>query len=467
DMIWQDMTCPAVVKSVSAEAEYRTLALNLMMYDFNGQYKANAEIHNVFAINLIKATYNGLTKIRENLPDDNYNKNKRNFIIGRGGYAGIHRYAAIWTGDSASTWDFLQINIPEVLNFGLSGVPMSGCDIGGFAAGQYSGTVEGPGEVEGGQPGGEMLARWITMGAFLPWFRNHYDGYNKAYQEPYRYDTATQDACRKYIEIRYKLLQLFYDMMFENTQSGLPIARALFVNDPDDPAVYNHLNDQFFVGRDLLVAPVIEPGATQRDVYLPAGYAWYAYTDNQAPLGPPTSGGTTQTWTAPIDIVPLYVREGAIIPVRELEQWVGQLEAQGKVNPITYNIYPGADSTYICYQDDTISTAALNNGEYRLTKISHTGRPDISGQEIDIKRLKDNYQPKANFYYVSLLGTEPPTNVKLNGNDLPQINSGSDDSSVAALRNSATNAYYYNSGLKTTYIKIFDKTDPVTVLVSF
>ncbi len=467
DMIWQDMTCPAVVKSASAEAEYKTLPLDIMMYDFDDQYKANAEIHNVFALNLIKSTYEGLTKIREGLPDDHYNKDKRNFIIGRGGFAGVHRYAAIWTGDSASTWDFLQINIPEVLNFGLSGLPMSGCDIGGFAPGQYSGTVKSPGVVEGGQPGAEMLARWITMGAFLPWFRNHYDGYTKAYQEPYRYDAFTQAACRKYIEIRYKLLQLFYDMVYENTQSGLPVARALFVNDPTDMDVYNHLDDQFFVGRDLLVAPVITPGATQREVYLPAGYEWYAYTDNKAPLGAPTPGGTVQNWYAPLDIVPMYVREGAIIPVRELEQYVGQLEAEGKVNPITYSIYPGADSTYICYQDDMVSTAAEKQNEYRLTKVSHTGQPDISGQKIVIERLVDNYKPQADFYYVSLLGTNPPAFVKMNGSDLPLINAGNDSSSAEALANSSNSAYYYNASLKTTYIKVFDKITPTELLASF
>ena len=140
DMIWQDMTCPAVVPNVDNGNPDKTLPLDLMMYDkVTEQYQPNAKIHNSFSLNLVKATYEGLTKLRNNeTAVGSYNFKKRNFIISRGGFAGVHRYAGIWTGDSASSWDFLQINIPEVLNIGLSGLPISGCDIGGFANGKGS-----------------------------------------------------------------------------------------------------------------------------------------------------------------------------------------------------------------------------------------------------------------------------------------------------------------------------------------
>jgi len=325
DMVWQDMTCPAVVPNLDNETPDKTLPLNLMMTDTaSGEYKANAEIHNAFALNLIKATWNGISELRNskiyknNEADSNgfngraYNYKKRSFIIARGGYVGVHRYGASWTGDSASSWDFLKINIPEVLNFGLSGQPMSGCDVGGFAVGSGS---EG-----GGVTNYELFTRWMTMSAFLPWFRNHYDGYVKTFQEPYRYAEPVASNCRKYIEIRYRLIQLFYDAMYQNTQNGLPVARALFVNDPNDPEVYSHVNDQFFVGDSLLIAPVVDQGSVNRSIYLPKGSQWYVYSDNTKPLGGPTDGGTTQSWYVPLSLVPMYVREGAILPHRELEQ---------------------------------------------------------------------------------------------------------------------------------------------------
>jgi alpha-glucosidase len=468
DMIWQDMTCPATVRSLDSYAPYKTLPLNVKMTDWRDkQLKANAKFHNAYALSLIKATYEGLTKIKQNLPDSHYNKNKRNFIIARGGYMGVHRYAANWTGDSQSTWAFLQINIPEVLNWGISGQALSGCDIGGFA---------------GGQPDRELLTRWMTMGAFLPWYRNHYDGYNKAYQEPYNYDSEVTDACRKYIEIRYKLLQLFYDAMYEYTRIGVPICRAMFLNDPTDSNFYPEncnnnpnnyrLRDQFFVGHDLLVAPMIYQG-TQRDVYLPRGCKWYVYSDNIEPLKGSTPGGHSYQWSIPLNLVPIYVREGAVIPVRELEQWVGQLNSQGKPNPITYSIYPGnsaysdEQNRYVCYQDDGISTAAFDDEKkaYRITKIWHQNVTNGS-KSITIARQYPQqdktlrYKPQLeNFFYVSLLGSQnPPTSVTANGQTLQEIKVGNDETNANALANSSSNAYYYSYSLQTIFIKICDKT---------
>jgi alpha-glucosidase len=122
-MVWQDMTDPATQPSVSDSMRWKTLALNLMVWDETVQRSVpHAHIHNIYALNLVKATYDGLKTLRPN---------KRPFIIARGGFAGIHRYAASWTGDSASDWDFLAILIPEILNFGLSGQPLAGADVRG------------------------------------------------------------------------------------------------------------------------------------------------------------------------------------------------------------------------------------------------------------------------------------------------------------------------------------------------
>ena len=285
------------------------------------------------SIELHRATYHGLNHLvgREN---------KRNFIIGRGCFSGVNKYAGLWTGDNASSWQFLKINVFQVLALGLCGVAICGQDIGGFEAEEDWQHWADP----------ELLIRWTCAGAFLPWFRNHYikKDERKLFQEPFAYQWLDLDkwnvpqerrylygcvlpVCKYYIELRYRLLQLFYDAMFENTLDGMPICRAMFLNDPDDKALYNDklafIDNQFFVRHDLLIAPILDPesaaSAHEFDVYLPADSNWYAFMDNKRPLMPAIEGGTTiQDYDAHIDanpghigfIVPIYVRAGAIIP---------------------------------------------------------------------------------------------------------------------------------------------------------
>jgi alpha-glucosidase len=446
EMVWQDMTDPATQQSVSDSMPWKTLPLNLAVYDFtSGGSVAHAQVHNVFALNLISATYKGLKTLRQQSGVD-----KRPFIIARGGYAGVHRYAATWTGDSASDWNFLSILIPEILNFGLSGQPLAGSDVGGFATASTDGPQNGTGAY--GVTDAELLTRWTTLSAFIGWFRNHYDGYDKAFQEPYRYGEPYASICRNYIEIRYKLLQYFYDALYECTQTGLPMCRPTFLTDRSDPAVYNHLNDQFLVGNDILVAPVVNRGQTSRDVYLPAGSSWFAYTDNQAPLGEPSVGGQSINWYVPLDLVPIYIRAGAIIPHRGLEQYVGELA----VNPLTFDIYPGPNRGHMLYLDDKVSMQAQTQGTYRLTRLSQQQTLAPHTRSLTVDRQVDRYTPAEAYYFVAMLKTPSPTAVSVNGAAVPVLQGDSDGALAQALSNSAVNAAYYNRSLQTTYVKVFD-----------
>ena len=462
DMIWQDMTCPALANT--PDTPFQTFPLDLMINN-SSTYVPNAVCHNAYALFLLKGTWDGLAKLRPAT---------RNFIVARGGYAGMQRYAALWTGDFGSSWDFLRINIPEVLNLGLSGVPISGCDIGGF--GSDSGCVNydngapgdgsqppfvSGGKIRGGVCNFELLTRWMQLGSFLPWYRNHYNGYTKAFQEPYAYGEPVPTNCRKYVELRYRMLQVYYDAMYEWTQTGMPIARALFLNDPADPEVYNHLDDQFFVGRDFLVAPILSPGnppgsPTARSIYLPAGSNWYAFKDNQAKLDAPVSGGQTiANFVAGLDLVPIYVRAGAILPMRLLEQYVGEL-AQ---NPIDINIYPGPDADYLMYRDDGISTRAQSNQEFRTTRIRHQAVP--GGTSVRVQRETDNFTPPEPFYLVRLLATTRPSSVTVGGVPVPNVGS------AAALSTAGSNAYFWDTSLEITVAKVFDTAADETVTVLF
>jgi alpha-glucosidase len=484
DMIWQDMTCPAIDPNLPPDIEQnKTFAQDLLMArestDQHGNLTVNmlpnAKLHNSYVLNLLSATWNGITQLRPGT---------RNFIIARGGYAGMQRFAGLWTGDSASTWDFLRINIPEVLNLGLSGVPISGCDIGGFAKIAVDGldtafpdsTIVGipfhNASVSGGITNYELLTRWMQIGSFLPWYRNHYDGYNKQFQEPYAYAEPVPTNCRRYVELRYRMMQVYYDAMYEWTQTGMPIARALFLNDPQDGQVYNHLNDQFFVGSDFLVAPIVDPHATTnpptppiRAVYLPAGSDWYAFMDNSQPLGSVVTGGTLIfNYFADLDRVPIYVRAGAILPFCELEQWVGQLPA----NPLTLNCYPGPDrwtepQAYQLYQDDGITTQA-SAGKFLLSRVYQRTLQQNNAvtREVRVQRVQDNFQPASPFFFIAILGSvTKPISVSRDSNAL------TDTGDPATFSSSPVDAWYWNSSIQIAFAKIFDTVADTTVTFNF
>jgi alpha-glucosidase len=473
DMIWQDMTCPAIDSTLPPDIEaYNTFAQDLMMAQEQTQangtvtvvYKPNCMLHNSYVLNLLTATWGGITAL---VPVT------RNFIIARGGYAGMQRYAALWTGDSASSWDFLQINLPEVLNLGLSGVPISGCDIGGFATGSATTSTSyvDNGQITGGITNYELLTRWMQLGSFLPWYRNHYDGYNKQFQEPFAYGEPVPTNCRKYVGLRYRMMQVYYDAMYQWTQTGLPIARALFLNDPSDQQVYQHLNDEFFVGDDFLVAPMLNqyetanpPQPPTRSIYLPNGSNWYAFMDNSSPLAGAVSGGTYLTYFADLSLVPIYVRAGAILPFGNLEQWVGQLPA----NSLTINCYPGPDrwtdaEAYQLYQDDGITTAA-NAGTYRLTLIYQqtlTQGQQVTRQ-IRMARQHDQYAPASAFNYIALLGSiNSASQVTRDGVVLQNVG---DPDSLARFDG---DAWYYNQSVQIVFVKLKDNIANTTLSVTY
>ena len=461
DMIWQDMTCPAMTNG-----DANTFPLGLMV-TFFGAYTEAAKNHNSYVLNLLKATFEGVNTLRST---------QRNFIIARGGFAGMQRYAGLWTGDSASDWSFLQINIPEVLNLGLSGIPISGCDIGGFATGSIpDGTTQQTvipstlgGKITEGITNYELLTRWMILGSFLPWYRNHYDGYNKQFQEPWAYGEPVPTNCRYFVGLRYRMLHVYYSAMYLASTTGMPIARTLFLNDPNDIEVYNYLDDQFFVGSDFLVAPFTTqhetaspPSSPVRNVYLPSGSDWYAFKDNMLPLDAPISGGTLVTnWYGPLTssnplfLMPVYVRSGAVIPMRELEQFVGELNP----NPVTFNIYPGPDRSTMLYQDDGLNND-YKNGICRTTTVSHQGI--LNGQQVRVLRTHDNYSPPEKYYFVSFLGTDPPVTVTAAAAPLPDV------FTPQALAAAGANSYYYNASIKTTFLKIFDTMPDITLEVTF
>lgn len=335
--IWNDMNEPSDFVDQTGKNQ-----LDVVSYD-EGEKTTHAKNRNTFALLMARATYEGLERLRPN---------QRPYVITRAAYAGIQRYSTMWTGDTNSTWEGLSLNIPMFTSLGLSGEPFVGSDIGGFI----------------GRGNGELLVRSYQVGFLAPFCRNHkqIDGYD---QEPWRFGKYYEDIIRKYLKLRYTLLPFLYTTLEEAHRTGVPLFRPLMLNYQDDESTYN-LDDQFMIGDDLLVAPIMKPDVTRRLVYLPAG-SWYDYWTNKK-----YAGGTMINVDAPLDTVPMFVRAGAIIPTGPPLNYVGEKY----VDPITFNIYlddTGAASTTL-YEDDGL-TPAYKNGNFRRTSIIFRGGEGSTG----------------------------------------------------------------------------------------
>ncbi|KAM0192686.1 hypothetical protein ACHAPI_008045 [Fusarium lateritium] len=403
DFVWQDMTGPCIAEEYG-DMKGLPFRLNL---DSDGwsqdssrlTRKKAIEIWSLYSYNLHKATYHGLNNIHELSPQLSWRENRRNFIIGRGSFVGSHRFAGLWTGDNASTWEFLDISVAQVLALGMSGITISGQDVGGFEFIDSEHDYANP----------ELLIRWYCAYSLLPWFRNHYtkkrfwvdgprngqmrkDG--KQFQEPYAYQKhyeqnsgqyqgheamlyrAVLPVCRYQIRLRYSLMQLMYDAMFENMVTGLPIARAMVITDDADRSLFSADNQwftrsQYMVRNDLLVAPALIPEAKRqtRKLYLPYPDKWYAMNLRPdqplgAALASPAEGGSRVEYSCLISdqesqlpyITPVYIREGAIVPKIEVRDYIPDPSLPKQAaNPITLHVYPGKDNTYVMYLDDGIS----------------------------------------------------------------------------------------------------------------
>lgn len=345
--IWTDMNEPADFVDQTGKVQ-----MDVVSYD-EGEYSTHAKNRNVFALLMARATYEGLQRLQ---PD------KRPFVITRAGYAGYQRYTTMWTGDNTSSWEAMALSIPMFETLGLSGVPFVGTDIGGFI----------------GRSDGEMLARWYQIGFLTPFCRNHKEinGYD---HEPWRFGTYYENIIRKYLKLRYRLLPFLYSVLEEAHRTGVPLFRPLLLNYQGDGNTLN-IDDQFMIGDDLLVAPILKPNQTSRLVYLPEG-DWYDYWS-----GKRQTGGTMIRVEAPLEIVPMFVRAGAIIPMQPEMNYVGERAA----DPITFEIYPdqNGQAATTLYEDDGTSPA-YTRGVFRRTSV-RTSRAGM-GLQIDLNAPEGAY----------------------------------------------------------------------------
>ncbi len=296
-----------------------------------------AAVHNLTGLWMQQAVYDA---------HQQYATEERVFILSRSAFPGSQRYgAALWSGDVDKTFASLRKQVAVGLSVGLTGIPLWGSDIGGF------GFV--------GECTSELYARWFEFSAFCPIFRPHGD--QQELREPWQFGTEVEAICRKYLQIRYQLLPYIYNALHEACTTGIPIMRPLVLQYPTDPQVLN-MADEYLFGPDILVAPVLDQGALERTVYLPEG-TWIDYWSEE--IHPGQRFITSQ---AQLDTIPLFVRQGAIIPTGPHMQY----SSQYALDPLTLQIYPGRDNSLTLYEDDGSSTAH-QNGEHVHTRfeVSH------------------------------------------------------------------------------------------------
>ena len=277
-----------------------------------------------------------------------HNPKARPYIVCRSGSAGIQKYAQTWCGDNFTSWKTLRYNIPIITGMGLSGQPNEGADIGGF---------------HGPAPSEELFVRWVQNGIFQARFSIHSASNDNTVTEPWMF-RGSAGLIRDAILLRYRFTPYLYSAEYEASQTGAPIMRPLVYEFQSDPNVYDE-SFEFMFGRDILVANVLEPGAKTWKVYLPAGSKWYDWGNNYACY----EGGQTIEIPVEISTIPLFLREGAIVP-KAANQLMSM--ANDHMTSLHLTLVPGADSTYTLYDDDGV-TNDFKDGVCRKTRITMTG----------------------------------------------------------------------------------------------
>jgi len=340
--VWNDMNEPAIMEVPSKTAPLDT------RHNYDGNPCTHRKAHNVYGMQMVRATYNGVKK---------HVYPKRPFVITRAAYAGTQRYACTWTGDNVATWEHLWIANVQMQRMCISGYSFVGSDIGGFAE----------------QPDGELFARWVQLGIFHPFCRVHSSG-DHGDQEPWSFGEEVTDIVRKFIELRYQLLPYLYTMFYKYSKEGLPMLRSLVLYDQDDTQTHFR-TDEFIFGQQILVCPIQEPNTKGRRMYIPKG-KWYNYWTKEV-----VAGGMEKWVVADIDKIPLFVKEGAIIPKYPVQQYVGELQFKELYLDVYYKLGIENSTVY----EDAQDGFDYKKGRYSLRNFKLTGKQ----KELIIQQFKD------------------------------------------------------------------------------
>ncbi len=356
--VWNDMNEPAVFEIGTFPEDVR--------HDYDGEPGSHRKAHNVYGHMMAKATYQGLKK--HLMP-------KRPFVITRSAYSGVQKWSSVWTGDNAASWEHLHIASQQCQRLSMSGISFAGSDVGGFI----------------GEPDGELFTRWVQMAAFHPFMRVHSASNETGFdQEPWSFGSYYEGICKKFIEMRYRLLPYLYTTFWQNARYGTPMLRPLVFSDQNNIETH-HRNEEFMLGDHMLVCPVSQPGIKTRQVFLPNS-GWYHHWDNSY-----TKGNLEITVNTPMTQIPLFIREGAVIPTWPQMEYTGEKV----VDEITLHVFfkDGTESSSL-YHDDG-DNMSYKRGNYRISNF------DLKGTKNSLQIWQNNigaYQGKLESYKLIITG---------------------------------------------------------------
>lgn len=275
DGIWNDMNEPCVFNN-----DHKTMLETCLHNSDNGVIE-HKEFHNRYGFEMSRCSKEAQEELHPN---------ERGFSMTRATYAGGQRYSSVWTGDNMSLWSQMRMSISMNANLGISGFSFVGNDVSGFGLDSSE----------------ELFIRWMEMGPFIPIFRNHSNMYTRR-QEPWAFGPRAEKIAKKSIELRYELLPYIYDLYYISHKEGLPIFRPMIMEYEKDMNLLN-MREQFMLGENMIVAPVLYEGERSKTLYLPKG-SWFNYFTMEK-----LQGGKWYKLPCELDEILVFVKEGSIIP---------------------------------------------------------------------------------------------------------------------------------------------------------
>lgn len=355
-------------------ATWGNMLPELIELNFDGHKATARKGRNIYGLQMARSTYEGTKK----------NMQKRPFNLTRAGFSGVQRYAAVWTGDNTADDEHMLLGVRLVNSLGLSGVAFAGYDVGGFI----------------GNADEKLFARWLSLGAFSPFFRGH-SMINSRDSEPWAFGEEVEEITRNYLKLRYRLLPYIYSIFFESAETGIPISRSLAIDYTYDDNIYKkEYENEYMFGPSLLIIPV---GSEQQitKAYLPEGEWYDMYTDQKH------KGKQEVFAESPMEKLPVFVKGGSIL----LLQNTG-INTAYRSEILEIHVYPGGKgSSFTLYEDDGISFDNEKNG-FHKREIDFNGK-----DELLLKESTGSYSPSWKKIKIYIHGEIEKT-ILVNGEDI-------------------------------------------------
>jgi alpha-glucosidase (family GH31 glycosyl hydrolase) len=319
------------------------------------------QVHNIYGHEWARMIHDGYAR---DYPDE------RPFILMRSGYSGSQRFGMIpWSGDVSRSWGGLASQMEISLQMGMQGQAWMHSDLGGFA---------------GAMLDDELYVRWLQYGVFQPVFRPH--AQEDVAPEPVFREPKTKALAREAVRLRYAMLPYNYTIAFENSRSGMPMMRPMLFEEQDDEGAAG-ISSTYLWGPSFLVAPVVEPGATRKEIHFPTkGSVWFDFYDDQ-----PHRGGITEIVTPVAGHIPTFVRAGAFVPMAKVVQSTRDYDTRALELHYWHDDGVTA-STGQLYDDDGKTPNAYSAGKYELVRFS---------SRLDAGKLEIGLAPEAGAAYAA------------------------------------------------------------------